>query len=131
MAEKNEQPFVVTTAFQISNTSASRATFLAGYCYYELGRYSEGSIEAYPFVLAGSFCFAVIVSPLFMITCIHSFICNCFSNSINSVKPLPLLLAGSISLLRLIVVLPMQTSTMQLIREFRLHILLHPTCSVR
>ena len=43
------------------NTSASRATFLAGYAYYEIGRYSHtANLVAYPISLSFSFALAVL-----------------------------------------------------------------------
>ena len=59
---EEEGSFLLTTLC-ITNTSASRATFLAGYCYYEIGRYSgTANLPAYPFVLASAFCFAVMTA---------------------------------------------------------------------
>jgi hypothetical protein len=60
-ASAAEDEFVVGKTLKISNTSAARSTFLAGYTYYEIGRYWDGAnFIVYPFMLAGCFCFAVI-----------------------------------------------------------------------
>jgi hypothetical protein len=61
--EGEGDPFVVKKTLAISNTSAARATFLAGYTYYEIGRYSAASsFWPYPFVLALCFASAVLAA---------------------------------------------------------------------
>eukprot|EP00854_Cymbomonas_tetramitiformis_P006195 gene6195-7427_t len=62
-ASASEDPteFVVERSLNICNTSAARATFVAGYAYYELGRYSHSAnLVAYPLALTVSFGLAVL-----------------------------------------------------------------------
>ncbi len=55
--------FRVDRALTICNTSAGRAAFLAGYAYYELGRYSASAdLVAYPLSLGISFGLAVLAA---------------------------------------------------------------------